>query len=479
MPSTKLLIVDDEETILKQLTWALKENYNIATAQTFDQAIKTVKSFRPDIMILDLSLTSTTGDFEGFSILESSLREYPLLKIIIITGHGQRENALRALKEGAYDFYTKPVIIDELKIILQRATYILSLEKELSNLRKPPGEKHTFEGIIALSKPMRKVFETVRKIAPTDVAVLITGESGTGKELVARAIHARSSRNDMAFVPINCGAIPENLLESELFGHEKGSFTGAHMAKEGKFQAAEGGTLFLDEIGELPQPLQVKILRFLQDQIIEHVGSSKQIQLNVRIVAATNRNLEEMLEKKEFRKDLFYRINTLNIHLPPLREREDDILLLAKYFVDYYNNEFSKNIRGFSQSARKVLYTYKWPGNIRELENRIKRGVIMSSGTTILEKDLDIIPAKPGDDSAESLKTPDDLANIAKAYKNITLKEAKNKIETRLINGALIRSSGNVSATAKQLDVSRPTLHDLMKKHHIDPKNFRTPGSKK
>ncbi|MCD6380527.1 sigma 54-interacting transcriptional regulator, partial [bacterium] len=418
MSLTKLLIVDDEETIIKQLTWALKENYNISTAKTADEANNAIMTFRPEIMILDLSLTSTPGDFEGFGILESSLRENPLMKIIIITGHAQRENALRAMEEGAYDFYTKPVVIDELKIILRRATYILSLEKELSSLRVKSGKNHKFEGIIALSKPMLKVFETLRKIAPTDVAVLITGESGTGKEMVAKAIHARSSRSNMAFVPINCGAIPENLLESELFGHEKGSFTGAHTAKEGKFQAAEGGTLFLDEIGELPQSLQVKILRFLQDQIIEHVGSSERIQLNVRIVAATNRNLEEMMIKGHFREDLFYRINTINIHIPPLRERGNDILLLAKYFVDYYNNEFNKNIRGFSQSVKKLLYTYNWPGNVRELENRIKRGVIMASGTTILEKDLDLAPVNPDDDNGRLSESEDYLANITKAYKN-------------------------------------------------------------
>ncbi|MBD3178663.1 MAG: AAA domain-containing protein, partial [Candidatus Latescibacteria bacterium] len=326
-----------------------------------------------------------------------------------------------------------------------------------------------FEGIIGLSPPMRELFMTIEKIAPTDVTVLITGESGTGKELAARAIHSRSTRSGGPFVTINCGAIPENLLESELFGHRKGSFTGAYSDKKGKFEVADGGTLFLDEIGELPQTLQVKLLRFLQDRIIERVGGNRQIQLDVRIIAATNRDLDEMMEQGNFRNDLFYRINTINIILPPLKERGDDILLLAKYFLHKYNRKLKRNISGFSDSAREALYGYPWPGNVRELENRIKRAVIMCSGRSIEVGDLDL------ESSGEEIPASGEegLDSFADAWHRISLKEARSRIERKIISGALIRTSGNISAAAEELDVSRPTLHDLINKYGINADSFR------
>ncbi len=473
MTETKLLIVDDEKTILKQLEWALKEDYDISTAQTVEEACGKICSFKPDIMILDLSLSPGPERFEGFEVQRSALEENPRTKVIVVTGHDYRENALKAIEEGAHDFYTKPVDIEELKIILNRAAHILSLEKELNTLREIRSSRTDFEGMIGISAPMREVFEKVRKVAPMDVTVLITGESGTGKELVARAIHAKSPRNSNPFIPINCGAIPENLLESELFGHEKGSFTGAHTTKKGKFEAAQGGTLFLDEIGELPQPLQVKLLRFLQDQVIERVGRNEQIQLNVRVIAATNRELEEMINESDFREDLYYRINTIRITLPPLREREDDILLLSKFFLNNYNRQFRKNITGFSDSARELLYSHSWPGNVRELENRILRAVIMSSGKRIDAADFDLESAGAG---AAGNPEKNELSELASARKKVTLREARGEIESKLITGALIRTNGNVTAAAEQLGVSRPTLHDMINKYHINPEQFRVNG---
>jgi two-component system NtrC family response regulator len=321
---------------------------------------------------------------------------------------------------------------------------------------------------------MLEIFETIKKIAPTDISVLITGESGTGKELVARAIHGRSPRSDKPFIPINCGAIPENLLESELFGHEKGSFTGAHASRPGKFEIADGGTLFLDEIGELPQALQVKLLRFLQDQVVERVGGLEQIQVDVRIIAATNRDLSSMMEERTFREDLFYRINTISLDLPPLRDRGDDILLLGMHFLHHYNRQFSRNIAGFSKSALETLNAFQWPGNVRELENRVKRGVIMCRGKMIRPEEMDL-PATGDEASGEG----DMPGGDSPPPVHVPLKEARDALERRLVTSALLGSSGNVSAAAQELDISRPTLHDLMKKHGIDPADFRASRKKK
>ena len=467
MPVPALLIVDDEEAILKQLEWAFKKDYRVTTASTEEDALDAIKAKKPDLMILDLSLTGDPDRLEGFYILEAALQINPLLKVMVITGHDEKENALRAVELGAYDFFAKPIVIDELAVIMRRASYVTGLERDIETLRTRSGERKDFEGIIAMSAPMLDIFNTVKRVAPTDVSVLVTGESGTGKELIAKAIHMRSPRRGGPFIPINCGAIPENLLESELFGHEKGSFTGAHVTRPGKFELADGGTIFLDEIGELSQSLQVKILRFLQDQVIERVGGREPIQIDVRIIAATNRDLEEMLGTKEFREDLFYRINTISLSLPPLRERSEDILLLAMYFLTHYNREFSKNIRGFSNSTHGILSGYGWPGNVRELENRIKRAVIMTTGKLIQPEDLDL----PYDGKTED--EPDAGARGLSIPVGMTLKQAREETERKLVAGALLRSRGNVSAAAKELDVSRPTLHDLMKKLDIDSADFR------
>jgi two-component system NtrC family response regulator len=470
VPGPTLLIVDDEEGIRKQLEWAFKNDFAVVTAATEDTALSAVKEKKPDLMILDLSLTGDPEVLEGFRILETALQLNPLLKIMIITGHDERENALRAIELGAYDFFAKPIIIDELTIILKRASHLIKLERELDALRTKARGRKDFEGIIAMSSPMQAIFNTVKRIAPTDVAVLITGESGTGKELIARAVHTRSLRRGGPFIPINCGAIPENLLESELFGHEKGSFTGAHVSRPGKFEIADGGTVFLDEIGELSQSLQVKILRFLQDHVIERVGGREPIQVNVRIIAATNQDLKEMLVAKDFREDLFYRINTISLDLPPLRKRGEDILLLAMYFLNNYNREFAKNIRGLSRASQSILGLHSWPGNVRELENRMKRAVIMATGKLIQPEDLDL----PYPDEFEG--PPQAREGGMPAMGGMTLKEAREETERSLVVGALLRSRGNVSAAAQELDVSRPTLHDIMKKLGIDPVEYRGKG---
>ena len=469
----KLLIVDDEEAILKQLNWAFKNDYDIVTASSADEAISAVRKHSPAVMILDLSLTDDSSELEGFEVLETALSIAPRIKVVMITGHDDKENALKSIGTGAVDFYAKPVDIEELRIILRRAFHISSLEEEIERLKEGYEPGHEFEGIIGMSEPMLGIFEIVRRIAPTGVSVLITGESGTGKELIARAIHNQSARSGGPFVPINCGAIPENLLESELFGHEKGSFTGAHATKAGKFEAADGGTLFLDEIGELPQTLQVKLLRFLQDQVVERVGGEEPIQVDVRVIAATNRDLEEMIGEKAFREDLFYRINTVRVSLPPLRDRGDDLILLATRLLHRYSSELSRGLKGYSRAAVEAIHAYGWPGNVRELDNRVKRGVIMAASNLIQPSDLDI--PFDGDTAGKKSREPVSLATAGE----LTLKEARVSLERGMVAASLLRSSGNVSAAAGELDISRPTLHDLMKKHGIDADDFRAPKDKK
>ncbi|NIM18821.1 MAG: PEP-CTERM-box response regulator transcription factor [Candidatus Latescibacteria bacterium] len=475
MPAKTLLIVDDEEAIVKQLQWAFKKEYDIVTARTLEEALAAVKQKRPAIMTLDLALSDNLDHLEGFQILGEALMVNPLLKVIVITGHDERENAIRAVERGAYDFYTKPVSVSELRVILKRAAYLFDLEQEIKNFRSKEGAGKEFAGIIAVSPPMQAVFDTVSKIAPTDVPVLVTGESGTGKELVAQAIHEKSLRRSGPFVPINCGAIPENLLESELFGHEKGSFTGAHTSRPGKFEVADGGTVFLDEIGELSLSLQVKLLRVLQNQTIEKIGGREPQKVDVRILAATNRNLHQTISEGRFREDLFYRINAISIDLPPLRSRGDDLYLLAMHFLQKFSGEFSRNVRGFSAGAIEAIQRHRWPGNIRELENRMKRAVIMASSNVIQPEDLDLVKLPLEESVASSEKV--ELHASAHTHSVLlgprTLKEAREEIERTLIVGALLRSGGNVSNAARELDISRPTLHDLLKKLGIKPEDYR------
>jgi two-component system NtrC family response regulator len=367
--------------------------------------------------------------------------------VIIITGRGEKENALRAVAQGAYDFFYKPIQLDELKVVLGRAFYLSQLEHEQQALQERLSG-NTFEGMLGICPKMQDIFSIIRKISATDAPVLIMGESGTGKELVARAVHRLSIRKSNPFIVINCGAIPENLLESELFGHEKGSFTGAHVQRKGRIEMAEGGTLFLDEIGELPLSLQVKILRFLQERVVERVGGRELIEVDIRVIAATNRDLKEAMKEGTFREDLYFRLGVIFISLPSLREREGDVLLLAKAFLERYSDENRKKIKGFTDEAIGAVEQYQWPGNVRELENRIKRAVIMAEGSKITPADLD-------------------LAVPVSLHKGIGLKEARDALEKELILKALARSSGNLTKAAQELGISRPTMYDLMEKFGI------------
>jgi two-component system NtrC family response regulator len=403
---------------------------------------------------LDLGLPpDADGAGEGLLCLKELLRANPYLKVIIVTGNTDKANAHEGVSAGAYDYMSKPLDMDEFRIVLKRAFHLASIELENKELKSGGGKEVVFEEILGTSSAMQEIFLTITKVAPTDVPVLITGESGTGKELVARAIHRRSMRKDEPFVAINCGAIPENLLESELFGHEKGAFTGAHALKLGKIELANKGTIFFDEVGELPLQLQVKLLRFLQEQEIERVGGKKTIKVNVRVLAATNRELEKAIKEGTFREDMYYRLALIHMKIPPLRERKDDVMLCAMAFLHRYAKELESSFKGFTTEAVEAICRYEWPGNVRELENRIKRAVIMAEGNRITDIDLSI--------------TPDNYNSIAAADEVLTLKDSREVAEKEFIAKALLRHSGNISRTALDLSVSRPTLYDLLKKHGL------------
>jgi len=451
MEKEKLLIVEDDENVRKQMKWALSKDYQVLLAEDRASAMTLVRQESPSVITLDLGLPPYPADArEGLDTL-SEIQENAQAKVIVITGRVEKEHALQAISLGAYDYFYKPIQIDELKVVLQRAFHIHHLEEEQRNLRKNLQSEDSFEGMLGTSPQIQEVFSVIRKVATTDVSILITGESGTGKELVARAIHRLSTRRDQPFVVINCGAIPENLLESELFGHEKGAFTGAHMQKKGRVEAAQGGTLFLDEIGELPMALQVKLLRFLQEQKFERVGGRKQISIDVRVLAATNRDLKQTMAEGRFREDLYHRISVVTVSLPPLREREGDIPLLANAFLQRFSQELKKKVSGFSQPAINALLNHSWTGNIRELENHIKRAVIMAEGRKISPADLEININHNGNG-------------------NLTLKEAREQIERTLIVETLALYKDNITKTAEKLGISRPTLYELMDKLGIAKK---------
>ena len=441
----KLLIVEDDSSIATQMKWALAQDYEIFLAEDRPGALDVFRTERPPVVTLDLGLPPHPAEVEeGFKALAEMLSQDGHVKIIVITGQGEKDNALKAIGEGAYDFFSKPIQIDELKVVLHRAFYVSQLELEHDDLRKqlsvgPLG------GMLGTSPQMEEVFASIRKVATTEVPVLIIGETGTGKELVANAIHQLSTRKTSAFVVINCSAIPETLLESELFGHEKGAFTGAHLQRKGRFEAAQGGTLFLDEIGELSLSLQVKLLRFLQEQRIERVGGREEIFLNVRVMAATNRDLKERMSEGRFREDLYYRLGVVTIALPPLREREGDILLLATSLLHRYSAENKKKITGFTPQAIRALEAHHWPGNVRELENRIKRAVIMAEGSKITPEDLELVSQYT-------------------RYEGHGLKKAREGLERDFIEKAVSRNKGNLTKAAEELGVSRPTLYELIEK---------------
>jgi two-component system NtrC family response regulator len=440
----KLLIVEDNEILSKQMKWALDPDYEVFLAGDRPSAVEIVKREKPAVVTLDLGLPpEPDGVEEGFFAISNILEQGGWIKIIIITGQEEKENALKAVNRGAYDFFLKPVRMEELKVVLQRAFYLSRVEAENRELQERVSGQG-FESMLGTSPNMLEVFATIRKVAPTKASVLIRGESGTGKELVARAIHRLSGLGEGQFVVINCGAIPENLLESELFGHEKGAFTGAHIQRMGRVEAANGGTLFLDEIGELPLPLQVKLLRFLQEHRIERVGGREEIPVDARFLSATNLDLKEAISEGRFREDLYFRIAVVNIEVPPLRERGEDILLMANSFLKKCAAENNKKITGFSTQALRVLEMYSWPGNIRELENRINRAVIMAENSRVTRKDLELSSFAP--------------------FEGQGLKEAREAFEKELIWWVLRKNKGRVTSSAEELKVSRTALYELIEK---------------
>jgi two-component system NtrC family response regulator len=443
--SFKLLIVDDDEEIRTQMKWALANDYEVVQADSRTAAVEVFRTAQPMVVLLDLGLPPHPNNpEEGLATLSEILALNPSTKVVIISGQGEKENALRAIGAGAYDFLSKPVDMAELKFLLKRCFHTAQLEKEFNEMQKlvPPG---AFEGVIGESTSMRSIFETIRKVATTDAPVLILGESGTGKEMAAKAIHQRSNRKTGAFVAINCGAIPETLLEAELFGHEKGAFTGAHVQRKGRIETAEGGTLFLDEIGEIPLALQVKLLRFLQEQTIERIGGRQSIQINTRVVAATNVDLKKAMAAGKFREDLYYRLAVVQFCLPPLREREGDIRLLAQYFLNRFAPEVNKSNLTFESEAVKAMNRYGWPGNVRELENTVRRAAIMAEGKRVTALDLNLDPTAPG-------------AGIT------TLKEAREAVERQMLMQALKKHGGKIAPAAAELGLARPTIYELMDK---------------
>jgi two-component system, NtrC family, response regulator len=453
----KILIVDDNPDIRQQLKWGLGDEYSVLLAGDVNEGFDIFKKHEPGVVILDLGLPPYEDtSVEGFRGLTEMLDQNPHAKIIMLTGNSERDNALKAMRMGAYDFYPKPPILSELRVIISRAFHLANIEEQNRSLQKTIELKSKDScGIIGQCPEMQKVFAIIKKVASSDVSIFITGESGTGKELVAQALHEAGIRKNGPFIPINCGAIPDNLLESELFGHEKGAFTGAHATVQGKLQYAHKGTLFLDEIGELPFNLQVKLLRFLQEGVIQRVGGRTDIAVDTRTVCATNVDIAKAISDGLFREDLYYRISVISINLPPLRERGDDILLLANYFLRMFNDENKKKVRRFSVSALNFLKNYEWPGNVRELRNRVQRAIIMSDTSTIEALDL----------GCEI--EPQALSETAPPV--ISLREARNKVERELISVEIDRQNGNIVKAAEVLGVSRPTLYDLLKKHGLTP----------
>jgi two-component system NtrC family response regulator len=445
MTKTRLLIVDDDEDIRTQMKWALCSDYDLVMAGDRAGALAAFTAARPAVTLLDLGLPPRPNDpDEGLEVLSAVLALDPLAKVIVVSGQGDKRNALRAVGAGASDFLCKPVDMDQLALVLQRCVYMAELEQEYRAMQHS-ARPDVFENMIGANPQMQAVFDMIRKVAPTSAPVLILGESGTGKEMVAQALHRRSSRSSGPFVAINCNTIPENLLESELFGHEKGAFTGADAQRKGHIESAAGGTLFLDEIGELPASVQVKLLRFLQEKCFQRVGGRQEIQSDARVLAATNRNLRESAADGKFREDLYFRLAVVVIKVPPLRERGDEIILMSKTFLRDYGIEHAKTGLTFAPDALRALSLHSWPGNVRELQNRVRRAVIMADGKRVTARDLE-------------------LTDTLSALPSQTLKEARESVEREMIQDALRRHRGKITSAAVELGVSRPTLYELMEK---------------
>ncbi len=444
-----LLVVEDDEGLQRQLKWAY-DGYTVVAATDRGSALEALRLHEPAVVTLDLGLPpDPDGTEEGFATLSEMLALKPDTKVIVASGHGERESAMRAIALGAYDFYRKPIDIDELGLIVARAFHLYEIEEENRRLERT-GDISVLGSIVSSADEMLKVARTIERVAPTSVSVMLLGASGTGKELLARAVHERSDRAERSFVAINCAAIPENLLEAELFGYERGAFTGAVKSNVGKIELAEGGTLFLDEVGDIPLPLQVKLLRFLQERVIERIGGRQTIPVDTRIVCATHQNLESMIAEGRFREDLYYRLAEVVVKIPSLSERSGDSVLLARHFVNRFAREMNSKVQGLSADAIALIDAYAWPGNVRELENRIKRAVIMADTKQVTAADLDL-PARAEGGSALP----------------INLRAAREVADRKVIRQALSRTENNISGAAKLLGISRPTLYDLLKQYQL------------
>lgn len=444
----RLLIVEDDEGLQKQLRWAY-EDYDVISAANRTAAIDALRHYEPAVVTLDLGLPpDPDGTSEGFATLDAILALKPDTKVIVASGHGARESALRAVAAGAYDYYHKPVDIDELGLIVARAFHVHDLEQENARLQAQGGSDE--DGLITSDPGMIKVVRTIERVADTDVSVMLLGASGTGKEILARLVHKASRRSGGTFVAINCAAIPETLLEAELFGYEKGAFTGAIKTTEGKIEQAQGGTLFLDEVGDIPLPLQVKLLRFLQERVIERIGSRSAIAVDTRIVCATHQDLDAMIAESRFREDLYYRLAEIVVRIPKLSERPGDALLIARTLLRKLAREMASPVRGFAPDAITAIDGWSWPGNVRELENKLKRAVIMADGKLVTAEDLDLVPER--EDGGF-----------------LNLRAVREVAERAAIMRAIARCEGNISNAAKMLGISRPTLYDLLKQYGIEP----------
>jgi two-component system NtrC family response regulator len=442
-----LLVVEDDPGLQKQLKWCF-EAYEVVVAGDRESAINALRRYEPSVVTLDLGLPPDPANAtEGLATLEAILSLSPRTKVIVVTGNDDRDNAVRAVSLGAYDFYQKPIDPEILSLIIDRAYNLSVLETENEKLAGQVGDM-PLEGVIASSPEMLKICRTVEKIAPTDVTTLLLGESGTGKEVLAKAIHALSARAKNNFVAINCAAIPENLLESELFGYEKGAFTGAAKQTKGKIEYADGGTFFLDEVGDLPMSLQAKLLRFLQERTIERLGGRTEIPVDIRVLCATHQDLEQLIAEGRFREDLYYRISEISVNIPPLRERNGDAVVLARALLAKYAGRHNKDVRSFSADALDAIGSYSWPGNIRELENKLNRAVVMADNKQVTAEDLEL-------EDVEARSLP------------FNLKEVREAAESEVIRRAINYAGGNISKTADLLGVTRPTLYTLMNKYGI------------
>ncbi len=445
--------MEDDPGLLSQLKWCF-EGYEVFTAEDRVSAINELRRHEPTVILQDLGLPpNPEGVDEGLATLQELIKLAPHIKVIVVTGHGDQENALKAVALGAYDFYQKPVDTDTLQLLVERAFNISNLECENRRLQNIASES-PLDGIIAASEGMLSVCRMIEKVAPTDVTTLLLGESGTGKELLARSLHRLSPRAENRFVAINCAAIPENLLESELFGHEKGAFTGAVKQTRGKVELADGGTLFLDEIGDMPLALQAKMLRFLQERVIERVGGRSEISVDVRVVCATNQNPTQLIARNLFREDLYYRVSEITIDIPPFRDREEGRLILARHLLAKYAKQQSRPVASFSDDASDAIEAYSWPGNVRELENKIKGAVIMADGKQVTAADLGI----DGEENNEEL--------------SLNLRMVRQRAESKAIRNALMKSFGNISRAAELLGVTRPTLYDLLNKYGLSAEAY-------